>query len=164
MARLSRRSSRAGARAAPDGAPAARRFKHILVPIDLSARNARALATALALARAEGARVTLLHVVQRIEDLSATEMQAFARRLERRAAKRLQEAARPFAAAGVPVDGAVLTGVPPREIARFAAAKKADLIVINSHRVEGLARPGHGLGTTSYQVAMLCPCPILLLK
>ena len=45
-------------------------FKHLLVPLDLSDRNARLLRIALSLARQSGARVTLLHVVDRIAHTS----------------------------------------------------------------------------------------------
>src|SRR5262249_61133345 len=48
-------------------------FKRILVPLDLSARNRRTIDTARELARLHGARVTLLHVVQQIPDLAATQ-------------------------------------------------------------------------------------------
>ena len=51
-------------------------FKHILVPLDLG-RNERSLRTARTLARQNGARVTLLHVIQRIEDIPAAELRRF---------------------------------------------------------------------------------------
>ena len=46
---------------------------------------------------------------------------------------------------------------------RFAAAHRADLIVLASHRIDV---PGGqpDLGTVSYKVSFLAPCPILLVK
>ena len=65
------------------------RFKHVLVPIDLSDRNTRLLGTALALAEASAARVTLLHVIQRIAHVRASELRGFYARLERASARKL---------------------------------------------------------------------------
>ena len=56
-------------------------FRRILVPIDLSDRNARTLKVALALGREARARVTLFHVVQQVPGLAASEMRTFYDRL-----------------------------------------------------------------------------------
>lgn len=138
--------------------------KHILVPIDLSSHNARALDAALALAEGVGARVTVLHVIQEIEGVPIAEMRAFLRGVEQLVAKRLDAATRKFHSRGVRVEGVVLTGTPPREIVSYAAQKRVDLIVMGSHTIGSRPRLGRGLGTTSYQVAILCRCPVLLLK
>ncbi|MGH7894988.1 MAG: universal stress protein [Candidatus Binatia bacterium] len=139
-------------------------FKHILVPVDLSAKNTRALAVARELAEREHARVTLLHVIQRVEHIPLTEMQAFYRRIGKHAERKVRLAAARFARQGVKVLHAVLIGTPAAEIVRHAEMNKVDLIVMKSHEVTNLARPGQGLGTTSYKVAILCRCPVLLVK
>jgi universal stress protein A len=138
-------------------------FTHLLVPVDLSRKNERALATALQLATQNGARVSLLHVIQRIGDIPPSELRGFYRRLEKRAAAILARAARRFAAQNVRVRAAVLTGSPAHEIVRFAAANRVDLILLTSHKVD-LARPRQGWGTTSYRVGILCQCPVMLVK
>jgi nucleotide-binding universal stress UspA family protein len=138
-------------------------FKHLLVPIDLSDRNARTLRTALELARLCRARVTLLHVVHRIEDVPFDELQGFYQRLVRISERKLGRAAKPFAGKGVPVSAEVCIGEPAGEIVRAAARYKVDLIVMGSHRVKP-PRPVTGWGTTSYKVGILCQCPILLVK
>ena len=138
-------------------------FHHVLVPHDLSTRSRRAVETARELAARDRAQVTLLHVIQRIEHIAPAEMRRFYAELERNAARRMAAAERLLARAGVGVRTAVLIGVPAREILRFAAANKVDLIVMGSHRIdaEGGAR---GWGTTSYKVGILCPCPVMLVK
>jgi nucleotide-binding universal stress UspA family protein len=138
-------------------------FSRILVPMDLSPRNTRSLTAAIELARLSGARVTLLHVVQRIDDFPARELRSFYRKLETAAEEKIARAAQRFGANGVEVEGVVLIGVPAREIVRYAAGRKVDLIVMSSHRVAP-GRSGEGWGTTSYKVALLCSCPILLVK
>ena len=138
-------------------------FKHLLVPIDLSQRNARALRTALDLARLSGASVTLFHVVYRIAEIPFDELRGFYRRLLRMSERKLSREARGFAKKGVAVSTEVVIGEPAVEIARAAAKHKADLIVIGSHRVNPTRRAA-GWGTVSYKVGILCQCPILLVK
>jgi nucleotide-binding universal stress UspA family protein len=140
-----------------------RTFAHILVPLDLSARNRRALSTALELARANRARVTLLHVVQRIADLPLAEVRGFYDDLRKRAQRKMTRAGRPFAARRIDVRPAVFVGTPAEEIVKYAAKERVDLIVLASHRVN-LSGSARGWGTTSYKVGILCPCPVLLVK
>ena len=138
-------------------------FKHILVPIDLSDRNTRTLRIALELARQHRARVTLLHVVHHVARIPVAELRAFYRRLSATSKRRLEQAARPFRAAGLDVRTDVLIGEPPGQIVRLAAARKASLVVMGSHKVDP-ARRTRGWGTTSYKVGIFCACPILLVK
>lgn len=139
------------------------RFKHVLVPIDLSDRNARLLGTALALAEASRARVTLLHVIHRIAHVPVAELRGFYDRFKRLSARKLQHAARPFLQKGLRVRTVVRLGDPPLEIVRMALRQQADLVIVGSHRVNA-ARPRPAFGTTSYKVALACQCPILLVK
>ena len=141
--------------------PEGRMFKHLLVPIDLGDQNARLLDIALSLARGSGARVTLLHVVHRIEHASLREFGSFYQELRRKSRRKLGAAARRFAAAGVPVRTAVVIGEPARAILRASGTRGVDLVVMGSHKVEP---GGRGWGTTSYKVGLACPCPILLVK
>ncbi len=138
-------------------------FKHILVPIDLSDRNARALTAALELARQSRARVTLLHVIQSVQNIPPGELKGFYRELARASARKLERVARRFVARRVEVRTEIAIGEPAREIVRLAARRRADLVVMGSHKV----RPGRssaGWGTTSYKVGIFCRCPILLVK
>ena len=115
-------------------------FKHILVPIDLSGRHARALTAALALARQSRARVTLLHVIQSVQNVPPGELGDFYRELARASLRKLERVAK-----------------------RFQAKRRADLVVMGSHEVRP-GRPSTGWGTTSYKVGIFCRCPILLVK
>jgi len=138
-------------------------FGRILVPIDLSDRNARTLNLALGLSRAAGASVTLFHVVQQVPGLAAGEMRSFYDRLLAVSREKLGRAAKAFAAKGIAVRCEVCVGDPAREIVSAAGRRRADLIVMGSHRVD-LNRRGAGWGTTSYKVGILCRCPVLLVK
>jgi universal stress protein A len=138
-------------------------FTHVMVPLDLSDRNTRLLGIALALAEAGGARVTLVHVVQRIKHVPVAELRPFYDRLRRVSARKLERAARSFRRRGLSVRTVVRLGDPPLEIVRLVLRLPVDLVVMGSHRVSP-ARPRPGFGTTSYKVALACPCPILLVK
>lgn len=139
-------------------------FTHLLVPIDLSTKNARILAVALALAERDRARVTLLHVIERVEGVPVSEIQGFYRLLKKRARERLDAAGRKFAAAGITVVESVFIGTSARDIVKVAASNGIDLIVMGSHRLEDPAAAGGALGTTSHKVAILAPCPVLLVR
>jgi universal stress protein A len=138
-------------------------FQHMMVPIDLSDRNARLLEAALALAAASQARVTLVHVIHRVKGVPVTELRAFYERLRRVSARKLERAARPFREKGLKVRTVVRLGDPPLEIVRLTLRRPVDLVVMGSHRVSP-ARPRPGFGTTSYKVALACQCSILLVK
>lgn len=138
-------------------------FENVLTPVDLSARGLRALRAAAELAARPGGRLTLLHVIQRIEGIPAAELRTFYAKLDAAARRRLARTARRLARRGLTVRCEVIVGDPGTDIARFAERRRMDLIVMSSHRVQP-RRPGRGLGTTSYKTAILCRCPVLLVK
>lgn len=134
-------------------------FAHVLVPIDLSDRNSRSLRIVETLS---ARRVTLLHVIHRVPGLPAAELQPFYKRLRRQAEKVVERVAASLAASGLRVRHLVTIGEPARDILRVATSRRVDLILLGSHRLG--PRPGEGLGTTSYRVALACRCPVLLVK
>jgi nucleotide-binding universal stress UspA family protein len=148
-----------GRRAGAQLAPGSFMFPHVLVPIDLSDRSNRALRIVETLATR---RVTVLHVIHRVPGLQPTEFRSFYERLRRKAEGVVERAAATLAASGLRVQHTVTIGEPAREIVRVAAARRADLVVLGSHRLA--PGPGQGLGTTSYKVAIACGCPVLLVK
>ena len=162
MTRRTRSTARpvAGTRRPPRSTPL---FRHIMVPVDLSDRNERALGAALGLARERGGRVTLFHVIQRVSGFAPGEFDAFYRRLVERSERKLRQIARKFAEGGFAVRTAVRVGEPAAEIVRATQRERVDLVVMGSHKV----RPGgrqRGWGTTSYKVGIFCQCPILLVE
>ena len=137
-------------------------FDKLLVPVDLTARNARAIDVARDLVAEQGGEVTLLHVIETL-DLPYEELQEFYKRLEDRAAIAMEAMAEPLRTAGLSVDQEVCYGKRAEEVVRYAADNGIDLIVLNSHRVD-LTNPGAGWTTMSYKVAILAQCPVLLVK
>lgn len=139
------------------------RFQHLLVPVDFTLKNQAALDIAFEMAELNAARVTFLHVIEEIEGVADDELGDFYQRLESRAKTELETMAQRFADAGLNVDRKIRFGKRAEEIVRDAAERGIDLIVMNSHPIDPQS-PMHSISTISYQVSILCRCPILLIK
>lgn len=137
-------------------------FETILVPVDLTPKNARAIEIAGELAGERGAEVTLLHVVETL-DLPWEEVEDFYRRLEQRARTEMEGMCEPLRNSGVSHRCEVAFGKRAEEVVAHAAKHEFDLIVLSSHRID-LANPSASWTTLSYKVAILAQCPVLLVK
>jgi nucleotide-binding universal stress UspA family protein len=137
-------------------------FSNILVPVDLTDKNRRAVDVARALATRFDARITLLHVIETI-DLPFDELEEFYERLERKAATGMEEFAAPILAAGVPVERCVAYGSRSREIVRHTDEHGVDLVVMSSRLVDP-GNPSQDWATVSHKIAILARCPVLLVK
>lgn len=138
-------------------------FRRILVPVDFSERSDRAIDGIIELVGGSGACVRLFHVIEAISGIRVEDEEAFFSRLEARARQILDQHGRRLSAAGVEWDSEVVYGSRVRGIVEKAEQMSADLILLASHRLEP-ERPGGGWGTLSYQVAILAPCSVLLVK
>ena len=137
-------------------------FTTILVPVDLTDKNPRAVAAALEMAQQFEARVTLLHVIETI-DLPFEELEEFYVRLEEKAAAGMEALAGPLLEAGLRVERCVAYGSRSREIVRHANDHGIDLVIMNSRRVDP-DNPTQNWATVSHKVAILARCPVLLVK
>ena len=138
-------------------------FHHILVPTDLTERSLKALDLALGMAMPEVGQISLLHVIETIEDTGSDEFSDFYRQLEKRAREKMEEVALKYLERRPFIGKEILYGKRVREIVRFAEDRGVDLIVLSSHRVEretGLL----GWGTISYKVGILSHCHVMLVK
>ena len=138
------------------------RFRHILVPTDLTARSEKALQLAGHLSRA-GTRVTLLHVIERIDGLAFSEVKPFYERLDRKARKAMEALTRHMTDGAPSPARVIVRGRRAEEIVKYAAANEVDLIVLASHRVNP-SIVERDWGTISYKVGILAQCPVLLVK
>lgn len=137
-------------------------FQRVLVPVDLTVRNAKAVKTAQRLVGGDGGTIVLLHVIETL-DLPFEELEDFYRNLEEKAMETMAEMAGPLRAAAVPFDQNVRYGDRAEEIVAFSLEDGADLVLLTSHRVDP-ENPGSSWTTLSYKVAILAQCPVLLLK
>ncbi len=136
-------------------------FRRILVPVDFTRKNARAVRVAARLATQRGASVTLLHVIERVDAGDDAALAGFYRGLEKSA--RTKMGALLASAGRVPTHAEIVYGNRVNEILRLAEENKTDLIVMGSHRL-ALKHPGQNWGTISYKIGILARCPVLLVK
>jgi nucleotide-binding universal stress UspA family protein len=144
-------------------AQAALRFRHILVPTDLTGRTEKALQFAGKLASSDGARITLVHVIETIDGIPFDELKSFYERMERKARTTMTALARRGPEGTAHAGAAIAYGRRAEQIAKFAMANGVDLIVLASHRVNP-SRVNRDWGTISYKVGILAQCPVILVK
>jgi nucleotide-binding universal stress UspA family protein len=136
-------------------------FRHILCPVDFTDKNTSALDVVYAML--PQSRVTLLHVIERIEYAEDEETQQFYNGLEEKARERLAEMAQRFVDAGRSIETHTIFGRRGPEIVRYAIDADVDLVVLSSHKIDRQQLTG-GWATLSYQISILCPFPVLLVK
>jgi universal stress protein A len=145
------------------------KFKHILVTTDFSDESIRAFGLAASLALRDGAKVTLLSVLEQLLDPSAAPwgapseamvLQVRERQLEG-AKKRLEQLRQEhFSALTVSTEVFFGNYSSAQEIAGFAKANGVDLLVIASHGRGAVA--GLLLGSVVGKVIKLSHCPVLV--
>jgi len=138
-------------------------FRNILVPVDLSDKNRVAVEKAAELALQSGGGLTLLHVIETIQDVPRDELEEFYAGLEEKARASLEGMKDELAERGLEVGREVVVGRRAPEIVRDAERRGADLIVLTSHQVDR-EHPARSLGTISHQVAVMAGCAVLLVR
>lgn len=138
-------------------------FQHILVPVDFSDANRRALDIAVALAAPSSGEVSVLHVIELIRDSTFEDLEDFYTKLMVQAQANMDGLLSPYPTRGVRLTPLVVYGHRVQEIVRLAAERDADLLVLSSHKVDP-ADPTKGWSSISYRVGILAQCPVMLVK
>lgn len=159
-------------------------MKHILVATDFSETATAALARGAELAKATGAKLTLIHVIyaEKISEtllgldameyltraLNAPPEQSpysptlAAERLRATAHQKLAEAAAAAGGRRVAIKTALAEGRPSDEILAFAAREAVDLIVLGTH---GRGAIGKALiGSVADHVIRQAECPVMVVR
>lgn len=142
------------------------RFQSILVPVDFTEKNWSALDIAFETAVHNKATVTLLHVIEVIDDGDFDDdpdVKEFYRRLKERSQRELETMRQRFDDAGVTIRDKIRFGKRAVEIVNYSNEHSTDLIVMSSHPLADRA-PSTSIVTLSYQVSLVCECPVLLVK
>ena len=150
----------------------------ILVAIDSSPQRQSIFDTALFLARATDASMTLLHVLSEADpDYPVFSASAYYSALkgndsgivrekfdeyERREAEFLNILAKKAIAAGVKAEYAQLSGIPGRDVCEIAEVWSADLIVVGNRGFKGLKKML--AGSVSNYIAQNAPCSVLIVR
>jgi nucleotide-binding universal stress UspA family protein len=160
MTERAKRSEPAATGSAPEPAAtgsASKRFRSVLVPVDLTPYSDRVVGRVALLPLAEDARVTLLHVVPGSLPL------ADERRARRDASKALEDEARHLRKSlSVDIETIVEVGAAARKIAASANAVKAELIVMG--RGSRRAFREVFLGSTAERVVRQGKLPVLVVR
>jgi nucleotide-binding universal stress UspA family protein len=136
---------------------------HILVPVDFTEKNEEAIRVAQQVAKQNRSRITLLHVIESIDFPEDEEIAGFYSKLEDRAATEMDRLVDLFSEKELDVSVVTVVNNRCQGIVLYAVDNAVDLIVMNSHAIRD-PRDRHGLATISYQVSVLCPCSVMLVK
>ena len=143
-------------------------FKRIFVPTDGSEITAKAIDTAVALAKQSGASITTLCVKEPFPYSAISEMQPvppqeFYDAQERIAAERVKAVMAAASAAGVACKGSTVEALHPWEaILEMAKTEDCDLIVMASHGRRGMA--ALLIGSETNKVLTHSRLPVLVVK
>ena len=139
--------------------------RHILVAHDFEPDADAALEYALNLAKALGARVTLLHTYE-IPSAGSPEVLVMATTWLEQIGKVAQETLGKIVDRvkdrGVAVESTVRQGTPWREIEVLAKESSVDLVVVGTHGRKGLPRAL--MGSVAEKIVRTAPCPVLVVR
>jgi nucleotide-binding universal stress UspA family protein len=140
-------------------------FDHILVSLDGSPLAECVLPHAVTLARAFGARITLLRVVERdssggLGGAIIDPLRWQVRKAEARAY--LDELAARFAEAGLRVDTILLEGPAAERIIEFTRNRDVGLIIISTHGQSGLS--GWNVSSVVQKVILRAHVPVMIVR
>ncbi|HEV8588365.1 MAG TPA: universal stress protein [Pyrinomonadaceae bacterium] len=145
------------------------RLQKILLPTDFSGCANFALPYAASIARATGATIICVHVVEPVvpavgytglaEPMPIADISD---QLEDSAERQLPKLAECDECSGLAMEEVIVHGDAAAEIVRVAAERQVDLIVISSHGRTGLGRMI--FGSTAEAVVRHAICPVLVVK
>ncbi len=139
-------------------------FKRILVPTDLTDRNRKAMDIAVKMAvLEENVAITLLHVIETIDDANTVDFEKFYKQLGARAAKKMDKLMADYQSEKYALEKMILYGRRVYEILTFAGNNEFDLIIMSSHKLD-MENATEGWGTISFKVGVLSHCPVMLVK
>ncbi len=107
--------------------------------------------------------ITLLHIVETIQEADSSDFQKFFGQLGAQAGKKMDKLISEYVREGLVIDKQVLYGRRVYEILNFAEMNRVDLIVMSSHKLDP-ENATEGWGTISFKVGVLSHCPVLLVK
>ncbi|ELZ05032.1 UspA domain-containing protein [Natrialba chahannaoensis JCM 10990] len=128
----------------------------ILVPIDGSSTSTNAFECSVSIARATGATIKVMFVVEPVEYELADEDSTVRSAARRRGREILSSVAESGAAADLTIERDICKGVPYQEIVAFAESE-ADLIVLGTHGLTAETGPG----STIQRVLSTVETPVL---
>ena len=145
-----------------------KRIRRILYATDFSKASRRAFTTALAMAKANNAVLTILHVnvpimplvpEQVIRSDTWEKLDTEARRWSRR---RLAGIAKRAKTTGTRANTLLMNGDPSQQIVHAARSTRAEMIVVGTHGRTGFSK--FMLGSVAGRVVATAPCPVVTVR
>ncbi|GLV59687.1 universal stress protein UspA [Dictyobacter sp. S3.2.2.5] len=136
-------------------------FKHILVPLDGSARAEHALPVAARIARLYNSTLILLESINPIDEMGLATLPREHLLIDMEKLY-LQNIARSQEVAGLEIITLARIGLPAEQILLAAEAYAIDLIVMCSHGRAGLKR--WSMGSVAQKITRTAPAPVLVLQ
>ncbi len=142
-------------------------YKRILIATDGSDKSKKAAEEGIELAKALGAQVIALNVVNEVVVASAVRQLGADRKetedkLKVAGQKAVDSIKKLGDAAGVPVDTIIRIGAPANDVIDVAGAEKVDLIVMGSHGESGAAKLL--IGSVVQKVLYWATVPVLVVR
>ncbi len=144
-----------------------KRFKKILLLTGERPGERATVARAAALAKRNGARLTLVEVVEQLprdmqELITAAPPIDLVKLVVKDRREGLEALAAPLRDQGIRVSAAVLSGTPFLELIRQVLRRKHDLVILTAEGKGGLKE--RLFGSTSLHLLRKCPCPVWVMK
>lgn len=148
-------------------------IKRILVPHDGDQMSDKAVLYAAELARALGAEIFLLHVIEEVEVpatlllgndrvLIARARRSIAKSIGERWNRFAEEKIKLLSPQKIKVLSEIRNGDPAEQIVKFTKENQTDLIVMGSRRLEGVSKIIVALGSVARKVSERAYCPVML--
>jgi len=143
-------------------------MRRILFASDFSKASAKAFATAVTLAKANRATVTILHVIVPFvlftsEDaMRGDTLEQLSIETRRWSQQQLAKLTAKAKKTGIRAVGLIVDGDPARQIVRAARSKRADLVVVGTHGRTGLTK--FFVGSVAQRVVATAPCPVVVVR
>lgn len=143
-------------------------MRRILFASDFSKASRKAFTTAVAMAKANRAALTIVHVIvpftpivpeQYLSAETWEQIDNEAKRVSRQQLRRVMARARK---AGIRVVGLLQEGDPAQQIIRAARSTRADLLVVGTHGRTGLAK--FFVGSVASRVVATAACPVVTVR
>jgi nucleotide-binding universal stress UspA family protein len=143
-------------------------FRRILFATDFSPASRKAFTTAIAMAGANHAALTILHVVvpftpivpeQYVDAQTWDRIDHEARQYSQRQLRTLVKRAKN---AGIRAQSLLLEGYSADVIARAARSTRADLLVVGTHGRSGLSK--FFVGSVASRLVATAPCPLVTVR
>jgi nucleotide-binding universal stress UspA family protein len=152
---------------APGERPSAPKLSKIACAVDLGSSSHETLETALTLARATGAALTVVHAIElwHWEDpwpIARGDEAECIQRLSATGHRQLRDFLAGHAVGDVPIALLVLVGRPRHDILAAVVQESADLLIVGAHPMSDINRML--FGSTAQHLLRALPCPVLIAR